>query len=114
MMRFSAVVAHFTNLDATELERWIAHRWVRPEPAGEDWVFHDIDLARIRLVYDLRYELDVTEDCVPLVLDLLDQIYELRSGLSSIGRAIAAQPPEIRQAIEAAIAGDRESPPRIT
>src|ERR1700761_7720456 len=107
MMRFSAVVAHFNSLDAVELERWIAHRWVRPEAAGEDWLFHDIDLARTRLVYDLRYELDVAEDCLSLVLDLLDQIYELRSGLSSIGRAIAAQPPEIRQAIEAAIASDQ-------
>ncbi len=113
MMRFSAVVAHFTNLSTVELERWIAYRWVRPEAAGEDWLFHDIDLARIRLVYDLRYELDVAEDCLPLVLDLLDQVYELRSGLGSIGRAIAAQPTEIREAIEAAIARDRGSPPRI-
>jgi chaperone modulatory protein CbpM len=107
-MRLRAVTALFTRLSTQELQGWIEQRWVRPEPAGDDWVFHDIDLARIRLVYDLRYEFDIAEEALPLILDLLDQIYELRSGLKAVSRAIEAQPSEIREAIAAALGADRE------
>jgi chaperone modulatory protein CbpM len=108
MMRLGAVIALFTNLSAEELESWIEQRWVRPEPAENDWIFHDIDLARIRLVYDLRYEFEIAEDALPMILGLLDQIYELRSGLKAVSRAIEAQPEEIRQAISAALEAGRE------
>jgi chaperone modulatory protein CbpM len=108
MMRLRAVTALFSDLSPEELERWIEERWVRPEPAGEDWLFHDIDLARIRLVHDLRHEFEIAEDAVPLILGLLDQVYELRSGLKAVTRAISSQPPEIRDAIAASLETGRE------
>ena len=104
MMRIEAVVALFPNLDAGELAGWIERRWVQPEAAeGEGWIFHEIDVARVYLIYDLRHELDVAEEMMPLVLSLLDQVYELRRTLKSMTRALEDQPPEIKAAILAAL-----------
>jgi chaperone modulatory protein CbpM len=100
MMRFAAVVTLFPHLQPAELTVWIERRWVQPEPAGAgDWNFADIDVARTRLVHDLRYEMDVAEDMIDLVLGLMDQVYDLRSKLAAISRAVQSQPPEIRDAV---------------
>ena len=65
-----------------------------PDAAGAILEFHEIDVARVRLIHDLRRDMDVGEDAVPLVLSLLDQVYELRSRLRSVLRAVEAQPRE--------------------
>jgi hypothetical protein len=40
---------------------------------------------------------------MPLVLSLLDQVYELRSRLKSVLRAVEAQPGDVQRAVLAAI-----------
>ena len=107
MMRFEAVIALFTDLEAGELSGWIAQSWVRPERDGDDdWVFHEVDLARVRLIYDLRRDLDTPEETMPLVLSLLDQVYELRAALKAATRALEGQPEAVREAVLAAMRGD--------
>ena len=109
MMRFDAVCALFADLGSAELRGWIERRWVRPEGTTvETWVFHDIDLARVRLIYDLRRELDTPEETIPLVLSLLDQVYELRCTLKTMTEALATQPEEVRDAVRAALRSRRE------
>ena len=104
MMPVEAVVALFPDLETVELTAWIERRWVEPESAaGGIWVFQEIDVARVRLIYDLRRDLDIAEEMVPLMLSLLDQVYDLRCTLKSMSRAIAAQPPELQAAIRAAM-----------
>lgn len=100
MMRLEAIVALFPDLETVEVTEWIERRWVQPEPGeGGGWVFHEIDVARVRLIYDLRRDLEVTEDTVPLVLSLLDQVYELRCRLKAMTEALETQPPELRAAV---------------
>jgi chaperone modulatory protein CbpM len=115
MMRLETLAALFPNLEAAEITTWIEQHWVEPEPAAGgvgDWVFHEIDVARVRLIYDLRYQLDVGEELVPMVLSLIDQVYELRCRLKAVTEAVNAQPPEIRSAVLAAIeAKDRPAGP---
>jgi chaperone modulatory protein CbpM len=111
MMQFDAVVALFSDLEAAELTGWIEQRWVQPERAASDgWVFHEIDVARVRLIYDLRRQLDTPEDTMPLLLSLLDQIYELRRRLKSMMRALERQPAEVRAAVIEALRADVEEP----
>jgi chaperone modulatory protein CbpM len=104
MMRVDAVAALFPDLATVELTAWIERRWVEPEPdlAG-GWVFQAIDVARVRLIHDLRRDLDVSEDAIPVVLALLDQIYELRLQLKSISRAVEKLPAPIREQVLAAL-----------
>jgi chaperone modulatory protein CbpM len=108
MIEFDAVLARFERIDARELERWIAERWVRPERRGQAWLFHEVDLARIHLILELRHDLAIDEEAMPLVLHLLDQVYRLRRRLRTLGAAIGAQPQELRQALFASLG---EEPP---
>ena len=107
MMRLDMVVALFPDLESVELTAWIDRRWVQPEPrAGGDWDFDDLDVARVRLIYDLHRDIGVDDDAVPLVLSLLDQVYELRGKLKAMMRALGTQPPEVQRAVLAALEKD--------
>ncbi|HEV2673097.1 MAG TPA: hypothetical protein VGV37_01065 [Aliidongia sp.] len=106
MMKLEAIVTRFPDLEIVELTAWIEQGWIRLEsdtPAA--WVFDGIDVARIELIYDLRRRLGVQEDTVPMVLSLLDQVYELRATLKAVTGALEHQPAEVRAAVVAALAG---------
>ncbi len=101
MIAFEAVLREVHGLDAAELERWIAARWVRPEKRIEGYIFHDIDVARVHLIVELRRELLLEEEAIPVVLNLLDQVYALRHRLTSLAKAIEALPPDIQATLRA-------------
>ena len=105
MMRFAAVVALFPDLREGELHAWIERGWVRPLGEDPEWEFQDIDVARVRLIWDFRRAMDVPEDTMPLVLSLLDQVYTLRGQLQAVARALEGQPEAVRAAILAALRG---------
>jgi len=109
MKSLAAVATLFTDITTSEIQDWVARGWVHPEGVSpEEWVFAEIDVARIRLIRDLHIDLDVDEGALPLVLSLLDQIYDLRRTLKAMGHALESQPAEVRAAVFAAIAGPAE------
>jgi chaperone modulatory protein CbpM len=99
MMSFEAVVLLIGGLGEEELRRWIAEAWVRPESRAEGYVFHEVDVARVRLIHELRYDLAIDEEALPVVLHLLDQVYALRRRLRQVHEVIVAQPDEVRAAL---------------
>jgi chaperone modulatory protein CbpM len=101
MMSFDAVIRLIGDLGDEELRRWIAERWVRPESSTEGYVFHDVDVARVRLIHELRYDLAIDEETMPMVLCLLDQVYALRRRLKQLHEAIETQPEALRQGLRA-------------
>jgi chaperone modulatory protein CbpM len=103
MMRFTAVVALFPDLREAELHAWVERGWVRPEGTEPNWVFQEVDIARVRLIRDFRHAMAVSEETMPLVLSLLDQVYTLRSQMRAIARAVEGQPESVRTAILAAL-----------
>lgn len=108
MIGLEAVATLFADLETGELVGWVERRWVQPEPIDDGgWTFREIDIARVRLIYDLRRELALPEDTMPLVLSLLDQVYELRCTLNLIGGVLADQPPAVKAAISAGLAAQR-------
>lgn len=103
-MQIDAVLALFSDVQISELTEWVERGWVQPDPGSQgDWVFREIDVARVRLINDLRRDLDVTEEAVPLVLSLLDQVYELRCTLKGVIRAVGAQPRDVQEAVLVAL-----------
>ncbi len=104
-MRFTAVVALFPDLPESELHAWVERGWVRPEGTEPDWIFADIDIARVRLIRDFRHAMDVREETIPLVLSLLDQVYTLRGQMRALARAVQTQPEPVRTAILNAVRG---------
>ncbi len=105
MMRVTSVVALFPDLPEAELLSWVERGWVRPEGTEPDWVFQEIDVARVRLIHDFGRAMAVPEDTMPLVLSLLDQIYTLRSQMRALAHAVEGQPEAVRNAILAALRG---------
>ena len=104
MIRFEAVVEQFPELAAPDLTDWIARGWVQPEGASDaEWAFSDIDVARVRLIFELRIRMAVDVDALPLVLSLLDQIYILRGTLQAMVHALDDQPAPVRTAVLAAL-----------
>jgi chaperone modulatory protein CbpM len=101
------LVRRFAELDREELARWIERRWIVPEArqadGGEVWLFHQVDIARVELILDIRREFAVDEETLSLVLGLLDQVYSLRRQMRRVCSAIENQPSEIRDAIRGAL-----------
>jgi chaperone modulatory protein CbpM len=104
-MQIAAVLTLFPELREAEVTAWVERGWVRPAQQGEDWTFEEIDVARVRLVRDLRYNMAVAEETVPLVLSLLDQVYELRNHMRAIARVMETQDEAVRSAILTALRG---------
>jgi chaperone modulatory protein CbpM len=69
------------DLTEAELTHFLDAAWIRPERRDHEPVFSDLDLARIRLILDLRTTLEVEERTLPLVLNLVDQLYTTRRHL---------------------------------
>jgi chaperone modulatory protein CbpM len=57
----------------------------------------------VRLIHDLRHDMAVQEETMPLVLSLLDQVYTLRGQMRAVARAVQAQDEAVRAAIVAAL-----------
>lgn len=94
MITIDVVIAQVTGLQRQDLERWIANEWVRPDDQAGTLVFQEIDVARVRLIRELRDDLEVNEAALPVVLTLLDQVYDLRRRLRDLGEALEETAPE--------------------
>ena len=77
------------GLDPASLERWIDASLVHPDGEPGAWRFEDIDVARVRLIVELRHTMRVEEQTLPVVLSLLDQLYDARRTLRRIGTAMS-------------------------
>lgn len=91
------------GLDRADLARWVENRWVRPDEDGGHWRFHEVDIARVELIIEIRREFAVDDEALALVLGLLDQVYSLRRQLHRLSDALERQPAEIRDAIRRAL-----------
>lgn len=85
MITLEHLCARFTRLSMEDLRLWISEGHVRPECHGEELVFTTLDVERVRLILELREDLAVNEEALPVVLSLLDQLYALRRRLRAMG-----------------------------
>ena len=108
-MEIAAVLGLFSDLNEAELTVWVERGWVRAEPASSGWVFEEVDVARIRLIHDLRRTMEVDDGAVPIVLSLLDQVYVLRGELRAVLHALECQPEPVRSGVLQAL-GQRSMP----
>ncbi len=70
-----------------------------PHRGDAGYLFDDVDIARVHLVCDLRYDMGVGEESLPVILNLIDQLHGTRHTLKALTAAIAEQPEEIRVTI---------------
>jgi chaperone modulatory protein CbpM len=103
MIGFDELLFRLRGLERRELARWVENRWVLPERHGESWVFHEVDVARVELIFDIRRDFAIDDEAMGLVLGLLDQVYDLRRQMRRLCDAVATQPPEVQDAIRRAL-----------
>jgi chaperone modulatory protein CbpM len=92
MITVKVLLTQFPGLPLQDLERWISNDWVRPDGRAGDYGFREIDVARIRLIHELRDNLEVNEAALPVVLMLLDQLYDLRRRMRDLSKQIETTP----------------------
>ncbi|MHA1547363.1 MAG: chaperone modulator CbpM [Alphaproteobacteria bacterium] len=104
MMRLDDLVAAISALQRSDLEVWIHEEFVTPRQEVGTLLFTDMECARVRLICTLHYELEIDIDTLPVIMSLIDQLYDSRQRLMSLTAAIAAQD----KSVQAAIIADME------
>jgi chaperone modulatory protein CbpM len=101
-MRIEEVAAAVGSVTREELTVWVESGWVRPRQGGEGPEFDEVDVARVRLVRELRHEMALDDEALLLVLGLLDRMHGMRAQLRRLVEAVARQPEEVRRAVRGA------------
>lgn len=101
MISESELVDAIELLDAQALQRWVDIGWVLPLRDTGSFRFDLSDVARVRLICELHYELHIEEDSMSIVLSLMDQLYATRRALGALSSAVAAEPADVRARITA-------------
>jgi chaperone modulatory protein CbpM len=111
MRTLTEIALMVERVDRVELVAWVERGWVAPAGRrGPEPLFSDLDVARVCLLCDLVHDLAVEEETIPLVLALLDQVYDLRRQLNALTAAIRQQPDDVRRAV-LALLEPRSEPP---
>lgn len=95
------VLTEIRRLTRRELRLWMREGWVRPTLGESGPLFEEIDVARLRLLCDLRKEMALPTDAVPVVLTLIDRLHQTRRDLRVLVEALDDQPDDVRRAVAA-------------
>jgi chaperone modulatory protein CbpM len=67
-----------SHLDTRTLSAWVEAEWLVPVASKKSFQFSEADLARARLIGDLKADFGVNDEGIAIILHLLDQLYGLR------------------------------------
>jgi chaperone modulatory protein CbpM len=77
-------LCHACNVDAKWIAELVEHGVIEPvSSAGSDWQFASVSVVRVAKAKRLERDLSLNPPAVALVLDLLQEIDELRSRLKT-------------------------------
>ena len=95
------------RLESAALQAWIEAGWLLPRREGDKQHFSEVDLARCHLIRDLKHDLGVNDEGIPVILDLIDQMHGLRRTLRTLLSTIDAQSDATRRRLLADISANR-------
>lgn len=110
MMSIDDLLEAVPALQRGDLEVWISEKLVMPQHEEGKLLFSEMECARVRLICTLHYELEVDAGTLPLVVSLVDQLYDTRQRLLSLSVAISAQDQNVQAAIISVLARNAGSP----
>jgi len=73
-----------SGVEAQMLEFWIEQQWLIPTQTDAELSFSDTDVARARLIRDLKGDFGVNDEGVDVILHLVDQLHGLRRALDRL------------------------------
>ena len=88
-----------------DLIGWVEQRWVKPVRQGDALLFDEADTARARLIDELRGDLSIDDEAMPVVLGLLDQLYFARRTMAALWDALDEVAPDAKPALARRMTG---------
>jgi chaperone modulatory protein CbpM len=76
------------------LTAWIEQEWLIPDDSSAEMRFSEIDIARARLIRDLKMDLGVNDEGVGVILNLVDQLHGIRRTLMELRAVVGTTPTE--------------------
>lgn len=76
-------VSELVGIEQETVIELIQRDWICPVSGTE---LDEEDIARIRLIQELRVQFGANDDAIPLILHLMDQLYHLRNQIGRLGR----------------------------
>jgi chaperone modulatory protein CbpM len=73
-----------SGLQVQTLDFWLEQRWLVPEQTSAGMNFSDMDVARARLIQDLKADFGVNDEGIEVILHLVDQLHGLRQALGQL------------------------------
>lgn len=70
------------------LTAWIKEEWLIPGGSVAEMSFSEIDIARARLIRDLKMDLGVNDEGVGVILNLVDQLHGMRRTLMELREVV--------------------------
>jgi chaperone modulatory protein CbpM len=71
------------RLDQGFVTQCLRCHWVTPL-SEKELEFDEEDLARIRLILELKRDFEVNDEAIPIILHLLDQLHHFRSQMKKM------------------------------
>jgi len=94
------LIAMIDALQRSDLDAWIDEELVVPaQKEAGTLFFSETECARVHLICTLRYELEIEAAALPVVMSLVDQLYDTRQKLLSLTAAVRAQDVSVQAAI---------------
>jgi chaperone modulatory protein CbpM len=81
-----------TGLAAQTLDLWLEQEWLIPERTGGQMSFSEKDIARARLIQDLKTDFEVNDQGIDVVLHLVDQLHGMRRMLALLNEEFRGGP----------------------
>ncbi len=107
MITIETLCVRLGSVSPSDVEMWIERAWVRPQGTRGHYLFQPIDEARAHLILELRHELNVNDEALPLVLSLLDQVYAARRHMRRVRATIEGHPnASLRQELSRLLDGE--------
>ena len=82
-----------SGLQVQVLDFWLEQRWLIPEQTSAGVNFSDVDVARARLIQDLKTEFGVNDEGIDVILHLVDQLHGLRRAFEHLQKDIQESAP---------------------
>jgi len=81
-----------SGMEDETLNAWIEDEWLIPSGSFVELSFSEIDIARARLIRELRVDFGVNDEGVGVILNLVDQLYGMRRILRELRQEVRAAP----------------------
>ena len=105
MITLETLCVRIGNVPVEDVQDWIDSDWLRPEGTRGHYLFREIDEARAHLIRELREDMGINDEGMPVILSLLDQLYAARRQMRRLREAISVpRENELRSRVRALLA----------